>query len=306
MAEVLHESERMMKALSQGADMVYRMEAVNQIYRENERQDNAASAYAATASALSQISPDHINAEAGIEKWRAFAGKHLDSTAMRELFEPMQRRLDINRQQIATLRERGLDNPITDDQGMIKWDESYEAATRKQEDLKMRAESWSDEGRYLLRNLQDAGMSPYAAMSAADRSEQARKLLEQTREQLSENNLDSTINLNTVRKRLMTDPNSNFVSVPVVGENGTVENLVGAGLGQYIYDYDAVRDWVNSKAPGILKEQKDAANLERRKTESAIRANTALAMEREEDLENPDAVVDGGQPPFNFEPSNSP
>jgi len=226
------------------------------------QEQNAQTAYQTAATGLMQIDPDTPQAAQEVLAWKSFAGKHLDGNQMRELFDPIESAIDVNTRTFGELRAKtGIRDPIIGQDGRYDWDATFDAAQRNLDELKLRTESWSDDGRFLYHNLREkAGFGEYEAMSLANQSEEARRLIEGAQaaaKELGQPLLIEKDDMERMRRTVLPSSSYGVSAVPPAGALGT--DFVNApGLGSYIYDLDEVKNWLAGKVdPVIIKAQND-------------------------------------------------
>lgn len=291
--------------------------------RQLTREQNSQTAYQTAATGLMQIDPDTPQAAQEILAWKSFAGKYLDGNQMRELFDPIEGAVDVNQRTFGELRAKsGIRDPIIGQDGRYDWDATFDSAQKNLDELKVRTESWTDDGRFLYHNLREkAGFGEYEAMSLANQSEEARRLIDGAQAAAKELGLPLLIekdDMERMRRTMM--PNSSFgtgVTSPGGAVGPGIDYVNAPGMGSYIYDLDEVKNWLAGKVdPLIVKAQNDKAKFDAdaqttwmagqqaNATESAARANYYNAQADKTRATTANSIVpgvdplaeDGGQP----------
>jgi hypothetical protein len=287
------------------------------------QEQNSQTAYQTAATGLMQIDPDTPQAAQEVLAWKSFAGKHLDGNQMRELFDPIEGAIDVNQRTFGELRAKsGIRDPIIGQDGRYDWDATFDAAQKNLDELKVRTESWSDDGRFLYHNLRDkSGFGEYEAMSIANQSEEARRLIDGAQAAAKELGLPLLIekdDMERMRRTIMPSSSYGAGVMPPAGAVGSGVDFVNApGMGSYVYDLDEVKNWLAGKVdPNIIKAQTDKAKFnadaqatwmagqQANATESAARANYYNAQADKTRATAANTVVpgvdplaeDGGQP----------
>ena len=221
--------------------------------RQLTREQNSQTAYQTAATGLMQIDPDTPQAAQEILAWKSFAGKYLDGNQMRELFDPIEGAVDVNQRTFGELRAKsGIRDPIIGQDGRYDWDATFDSAQKNLDELKVRTESWTDDGRFLYHNLREkAGFGEYEVMSLANQSEEARRLIDGAQAAAKELGLPLLIekdDMERMRRTMM--PNSSFgtgVTSPGGAVGPGIDYVNAPGMGSYIYDLDEVKNWLAGK-----------------------------------------------------------
>lgn len=119
-------ANRTIEAMSKATERLETLES--RVQQRAEAEMDRRHVYEATAKKVDEINPDHKDAKSKLSELKSYAGQHLDSDQMQQLFSLLDRRLELNEERKAAIyKETGYDE-LRYDFDIIDWKATYAAA----------------------------------------------------------------------------------------------------------------------------------------------------------------------------------